>query len=352
MSETNEKKLYFASDYQEGMCEEILDRLAETNRIPVSGYGSDPYSESARAKIRAAMDAPDAEIYFLAGGTQTNAVAIAAALKNYEGVIAADTGHIAVHEAGAIEAGSHKVLTVKSENGKIDIKALRTMLEGFYADENHEHMVFPGLVYISQPTEYGTLYSLQELEELREICDARKIGLYADGARLAYALASAENDVSLADLARLTDMFYIGGTKCGAIAGEAFVVTAKYRIPHLLTTIKQRGALLAKGRLAGISFDTLFTDGLYERLGKRALMLADILKKSLAVMGWKVVSENPTNQIFVVISNRSYEKLKEKVVCSYWEPYDKDHTVIRFATSWATNEKDVEDLIRILKHLS
>ena len=226
------------------------------------------------------------------------------------------------------------------------------MLESFYADENHEHMVFPGLVYISQPTEYGTLYSLAELEELREICDAYKIGLYADGARLAYALACSENDVSLADLARLTDMFYIGGTKCGAIAGEAFVVTAKYRIPHLLTTIKQKGALLAKGRLAGISFDTLFTNGLYERLGKHALTLADTLRKSLASMGWEFVSKNPTNQIFVVISNSGYEKLKEDVVCSYWEPYDKNHTVIRLATSWATDERDVEELIRILKRLS
>ena len=347
----NEDKLFFASDYQEGMCEEILERLQETNRTPVSGYGSDVYSERAKAKIREAMEAEDAEVYFLAGGTQTNAVAIAAALKGYEGVIAADTGHIALHEAGAIEASGHKVLTVKGEYGKMKPEDLRAFLQAFFADENHEHMVFPGLVYLSHPSEYGTLYSRAELEAIRTVCDEYKIGLYVDGARLAYALAAKENDVSLPDLARLADMFYIGGTKCGAMLGEALVVTAKYRIPNLFTTIKQKGALLAKGRMVGISFETLFTGGLYEQIAKRALKNADVLRSALSSMGWTLVCKNPTNQIFTVIDNDSYEKLKEKVVFSYWEPYDKNHTVIRFATSWATDERDVEALIAILKEL-
>lgn len=344
-------KLYFASDYQEGMCEEILNRLKETNLVPVSGYGSDIYSESARTKIRENIEDAEAEIYFLTGGTQTNMLAISAVLKNYEGVIAAETGHIALHEAGAIEAAGHKVLPVKAENGKMNAKDVRAFLEAFYADENHEHMVFPGMIYISQPTEYGTLYSLAELEEMRRVSDEYGISLYADGARLAYALASKANDVSLADLSRLCDLFYIGGTKCGAIAGEALVVTSKRKIPHLLTTIKQNGALPAKGRLAGISFDVLFTDGLYERLGKHALAMADVLRNALTSMGWQFVSDNPTNQIFVVIANDRYAKLKEDVVCSYWEPYDENHTVIRLATSWATDERDVDELIRILRKL-
>ena len=347
-----EKKLYFASDYQEGMADEILARLQETNLTPTAGYGMDEFSESARNKIRKAIGIEDAEIYFLSGGTQTNAVVLAGLLKGYEGVIAADTGHIALHEAGAIEASGHKVLTVKGEYGKITPDGLSAWLKNFYSDGNHDHMVFPGAVYISQPTEYGTLYSLGELTKLRNICDEYNLKLYADGARLAYALACPQNNVTLEDLARLTDVFYIGGTKCGAIIGEALVITKKDLIPHFFTTIKQRGALLAKGRLCGLSFDTLFTDDLYVRLGKRALRMADFLRNALIRQGWRFALETATNQLFLVISNSKYEILQESVVCSYWEPYDLNHTVIRLATSWATNVPDVDELIRIMRDLA
>ena len=347
-----EEKLYFASDYQEGMADEILVRLQETNRTPTAGYGQDPYSESARTRIREAIGIPEAEIYFLSGGTQTNATVIDGLLRGYEGVIAADTGHIAMHEAGAIEFGGHKVLTVAGESGKIRADILAAWLKAFYQDGNHDHMVFPGMVYISQPTEYGTLYSLGELTELRGICDTYGLKLYVDGARLAYALASEENTVSLADLGRLCDVFYIGGTKCGAVIGEALVIAKPQLIPHFFTVIKQHGALLAKGRLAGVSFDTLFDGGLYERLGRRALRMADTLRKALVDQGWRFLFETSTNQIFLIIENGKYEKLQEDVVCSYWEPFDEKHTVIRLATSWATGEREIEQLIQIMKRLS
>lgn len=341
-------KLYFASDYQEGMAPEILNRLSETNLVPVSGYGTDEFSESARQKIRKACDSEDLDVYFLAGGTQANAVVISAVLRDYEGVVAADTGHVALHEAGAIEYTGHKVLTVKGDKGILRADALQEYLEAFYADRNHEHMVQPGMVYISQPTEYGTLYSRKELQALREVCDAYDIPLYVDGARMAYALACSENDVSLKELTELTDVFYIGGTKCGAIIGEAVVISNKKLVPHFFTTIKQHGALLAKGRLAGISFDTLFTDGLYERLGRHALDKAEEIRTSLRENNWQFFFETPTNQIFVVVDNETLKELDETVVYSYWEPFDSTHTVIRFATSWATSEEDTEALKKLI----
>ena len=344
-------KVYFASDYQEGMAPEILKNLETVNLVPVSGYGTDEFSESARMKIRDAIGRNDAEIYFLAGGTQANAVVISAALREYEGVVAADTGHVALHEAGAIEFTGHKVLTVKGDRGILRADALRETLETFYADGNHDHMVHPGMVYISHPTEYGTLYSKAELTALRRICDAYHLPLYVDGARLAYALACKENDVSLKDLAELADAFYIGGTKCGAILGEAVVILNKKLFPHFFTTVKLHGALLAKGRLAGISFDTLFTDGLYERLGAHALEKAAEIRAALAENNWQVFFETPTNQIFVVVDNDTLRKLDETVVYSFWEPYDESHTVIRFATSWATPDRDVEELIRIIRSM-
>ena len=342
-------KLFFASDYQEGMCEEILERLQQTNRIPTSGYGTDEYSEQARSRIKEACGAPDARIHFLSGGTQTNQTVIAAILREYEGVIAADTGHVSLHEAGAIEYTGHKVLTIPGDHGKVSANALKEYLEAFYADGNHEHMVQPGMVYISQPTEYGTLYSRQDLKELRSICDQYQLPLYADGARLAYALACSENDVTLKDLAQYCDVFYIGGTKCGAIIGEAVVILNPKLMPHFFTSVKQHGALLAKGRLLGISFDTLFTDGLYEALGKHALEKAEQIKHALAENNWQFFFETPTNQIFVVVDNETLKELDQKVVYSFWEPYDATHTVIRFATSWATTQEDVDALITLIQ---
>ncbi|MCR5236770.1 MAG: aminotransferase class V-fold PLP-dependent enzyme, partial [Lachnospiraceae bacterium] len=255
----------------EGAHPAILKKLVETNLERTAGYGYDDFSESARNKIREACAAPDADVYFLVGGTQTNAVMIDALLRPYQGVIAAKSGHISVHEAGAIEFGGHKVLEIDQRDGKIAVEDIERIIREYRQDENRDHMVMPGMVYISQPTEYGTLYSLTELKEISRVCRENHIPLYVDGARLAYALACPENDVTLKDLAMLCDAFYIGGTKCGALFGEAVVIPEHDYIPHLFTIIKQHGALLAKGRIAGLQFDTLFTGGLYDNIGKTAI---------------------------------------------------------------------------------
>ena len=279
--ENTESRLYFASDYMEGAHPAIMKKLMETNLEKTVGYGQDPYTEDAKEKIRKACNAPEAEVFLLVGGTQTNATVIDALLKSYQGVVAADTGHIATHESGAIEFGGHKVLTVPQKDGKISAAQIEKLVKDFYDDANYEHMVMPGMVYISQPTEYGTLYSREELAALSKVCRENHLPLYVDGARLAYALASPENDVTLTDLAELSDVFYIGGTKCGALFGEAVVIPQKGRIPHFFTIIKQHGALLAKGRIAGIQFGELFTDGLYLRIGKPAMEAAEQIKDAL-----------------------------------------------------------------------
>lgn len=340
--------LNFVNDYSEGVHEKILERLMETNREKLSGYGTDVYCESAKQKIREACECPEADIYFLVGGTQTNATVIDAMLAQYEGVVSAATGHIGTHEAGAIEASSHKVLAIPHENGKITAKAVKQYFADFYADGNHEHMVFPGMVYISQPTEYGTLYSKKELEELSEVCYQYDAPLYLDGARLGYGLASEENDVTLADIAALCDAFYIGGTKVGALCGEAVVFPKKNAPKHFMTIVKQHGALLAKGRLLGIQFDTLFTDNLYFAISKNAIKTANMLKTALKEKGYTFYIDSPTNQIFLVMEDERLKKLEQKVAVSFWEKADDSHTVIRLATSWATKEEEVQEMISIL----
>ena len=337
----------FENDYKQGAPPEILRRLAETNMEPLSGYGSDPYCESAREKIRKACGCENAEVYFLVGGTQTNAVVIDAMTKGYEGVVAADSGHIAIHEAGAVEFTGHKVLTVPGQNGKIDGKELRKYLQGFYQDENHEHMVFPGMVYISHPTEFGTLYTKEELRQISEVCREYEIPLYLDGARLGYGLMSRGTDVSLSDVAEFCDAFYVGGTKVGALCGEAVVFPGKAP-KHFLTVVKQHGALLAKGRLPGIQFDTLFTDDLYFRISSHAIEMAEKLKEVLREKGLPFAWESPTNQQFVVMEDEKMEQLRENVVFSFWEKADRDHTIVRFATSWGTKEEEIEELKRML----
>ena len=337
----------FENDYIQGAHPEILRRLAETNMEPLSGYGSDPYCESAREKIRKACGCENAEVYFLVGGTQTNAVVIDAMTKGYEGVVAVDSGHIAIHEAGAVEFTGHKVLTVPGQNGKIDGKELRKYLQGFYQDENHEHMVFPGMVYISHPTEFGTLYTKEELRQISEVCREYEIPLYLDGARLGYGLMSRGTDVSLSDVAEFCDAFYIGGTKVGALCGEAVVFPGKAP-KHFLTVVKQHGALLAKGRLLGIQFDTLFTDDLYFRISSHAIEMAEKLKEVLREKGLPFAWESPTNQQFVVMEDEKMEQLRENVVFSFWEKADRDHTIVRFATSWGTKEEEIEELKRML----
>ena len=343
-----EDKLFLASDYQEGMHPSILKRLGETNMMKTAGYGADEFCEAARGKIRAACASPDAAVHFLVGGTQTNATVIDALLKPYQGVVAAESGHISLHEAGAIESGGHKVLTLPHALGKLSAESVGAYCETYRQDVNHEHMVIPGMVYLSQPTEYGTLYSLAELEAIRAVCGAYRMLLYVDGARLAYGLAAPENDVTLPDLARLADAFYIGGTKCGAFLGEAVVIPDPSLTPHFFTVVKQHGALLAKGRLLGLQFDTLFTDGLYLEIGKPAIRSADKLRAVFAKAGYRLAFASPTNQIFVILENSEMARLQEKVIFSFWERFDETHTVVRFATSWATTEDDVEKLKAML----
>ena len=304
-------KLYFDSDYMEGAHPAILMRLSETNLEKTSGYGTDPHTASARDKIRAVCAAPEAEVFILAGGTQTNAAVIGALLKPWQGVLAAETGHISTHEAGAIEFTGHKVMTLPPELGKISAEQIEGALEGWAGDGNRDHMVMPGMVYLSQPTEYGTFYSLRELEAVSAVCRRFEVPLYIDGARLAYALACPENDVTLEDLARLCDIFYIGGTKCGALFGEAVVIPRPGLIPHFFTIIKQRGALLAKGRIAGLQFDTLFTDDLYRKIGANAIETAAVIKKTLSDNGYPFAIDSPTNQIFIVLTPEQKKKLTD-----------------------------------------
>jgi threonine aldolase len=340
--------LSFESDYLEGAREAVLQRLIETNREQVSGYGNDKYCESAKAKIKEQCKCPEAEVYFLVGGTQTNKTVIGTMLKAYEGVIAAATGHISTHEAGAIENTGHKVLEIKGCNGKLEAASLKKYLSDFYADRAHEHMVFPGMVYISYPTEYGTLYTRSELTELSSICSEYKIPLYLDGARLGYGLTSEGTDVSLPDIARLCDVFYIGGTKVGALCGEALVFTKNNAPAHFTNLIKKHGALLAKGRLLGVQFDALFTDDLYYKISRHAIEMAKLLRDAFKSKNYSFFIDSPSNQLFIVLDNIKMAELSEKVSFSFWERLDDSHTVVRFATSWATTEEAVSRLIALI----
>ena len=338
----------FESDYVAGAHPKVLQRFIETNLEALSGYGSDCYTKSACEKIKAACACEEADVFLLTGGTQTNAIVISTMLESYEGVLAADTGHVGCHEAGAIEYTGHKVLTLPNHQGKVDSAELKAYLQNFYADENHEHMVFPGMLYISHPTEYGTLYSKRELAELANICREYDIPLYMDGARLGYGLMSKETDVTLADIAMLCDVFYIGGTKVGALCGEAVVFTKNNMPKHFLTMVKQRGALVAKGRLLGVQFEALFTDDLYFEIGAHAIHMAEKLKEVLREKGCTFYLDSPTNQQFIVVENSKLQELGKKVTYSFWEKYDENHTVIRLATSWSTTEEDVEALREVL----
>lgn len=334
----------FESDYIMGAHPKILQRLAECNLEPMPGYGLDPYCERAKEKIRDACGLKEAEIFFLVGGTQANAVVISSMLRGYEGVVAAETGHINVHEAGAIEATGHKVLALPGHEGKINAGELEKFLQGFYQDSNHGHMVFPGMVYISHPTEYGTLYQKSELEAIAGTCRNYGLPLYLDGARLGYGLMSRESDMALPDIARICDVFYIGGTKVGALCGEAVVFPRKNAPKHFLTTVKQHGALLAKGRLLGVQFDALFTDSLYFALSRHAIEMAVQLKTILRDKGCTFYLESPTNQQFILFEDCELEELEQHVAVSFWEKPDAGHTIVRFATSWATKQEDLEQL--------
>jgi threonine aldolase len=338
----------FTCDYSEGAHPKILEQLAKTNFEQLPGYGMDHYCENAKAKIRMACEAPEAEVFFLVGGTQTNSTIIAAMLQDYEGVVSAETGHIGVHEAGAVEYTGHKVLTIPGHAGKIDPAELRAYLHATTTDPNYEHMVFPGMVYISFPSEYGTIYSRAELEEIHGIATEYGLPLFIDGARLGYGLASPACDVTLPELARLCDVFYIGGTKVGCFCGEAVVFPWGNAPKHFYTITKQHGAMLAKGRLLGIQFDTLFTDGLYFEISRHAIDMAMRLKTLLREKGCTFFLDSPTNQQFIVLENSKLAELGKHVSFDLWDRVDPSHTAIRLATSWATPPEHLEELKRWL----
>ena len=340
--------LSFECDYNFGAHPKILEALIRTNMEACQGYGSDIYTERAKEKIRKICDRENAEVHFLVGGTQTNRIVIASILEKYEGVIAATTGHISVHEAGAIEASGHKVLTLPGYDGKLRAQDIEKLMSNFLEDRAKEHCVFPGMVYISHPTEYGTLYSLDELTAISEVCHRYSPPLYIDGARLGYGLMSSDTNVSLHDIARLCDVFYIGGTKVGALCGEAVVFTHGNTPKHFFTTVKQNGALLAKGRLLGIQFDTLFTDNLYFEISENAIDRAEELKALFLEKGYTLFKNSPTNQQFIIMSDEKIEELSPLVRFEIWERVDETHCAVRFATSWATEKKDIDALAEIL----
>lgn len=337
--------LHFDSDYMEGAHPSILEALSKINFEQNPGYGTDAYCASAKEKIRKACGCPGADVYFLEGGTQTNSIVITSLLRPWEGVLSADTGHVSLHEAGAIEYHGHKVLTIPNTLGKISASQVRVYMEQFLADANHDHMVFPGMVYISHPTEYGTLYTKEELEQLHSVCREFSLPLFLDGARLGYGLAAADTDVTLETLAKTCDVFYIGGTKVGALFGEAVVVPDPAALPHFFTVIKQRGALLAKGWLLGLQFDCLFSGNRYLNISRHALVLAEKLKKALLEKGYPMYLDSPTNQQFVILTKEQKKRLSRIATFGFWENLDDGRCVVRFATSWATKEEDIDALI-------
>ena len=340
--------LSFESDYIIGAHERVLEALIKTNNEVLSGYGNDIHTKNAAELIKKACGTPDSEVFFLTGGTQANAVVIATMLQKYEGVISAKTGHIALHEVGAIEYTGHKVIELDGVEGKLPAENLTSYLEMFYGDENNSMMVQPGMVYISHPTEYGTLYSKNELLKLREICDKYGMKLFLDGARLGYGLMSRETDVTLQDIATICDVFYIGGTKVGALCGEA-VVFAKGQTPKFFRSqTKQHGAMLAKGRLTGVQFEALFEDGLQFEKSKNAIERAEELKELFTSRGYEFFLNSPTNQQFIILTNEQMEKISSKCRFGFWERLDENRCVVRFATSFATTKEDMEALAKII----
>ena len=342
----------FESDYLEGALPEVMRALNETNLVQTPGYGEDEYCAAAAAKIREKCAAPEAAVHFLIGGTQVNFTFIAAALRPHQAAIAAASGHIAVHESGSVEATGHKVVALPcGVDGKISAAQVRECVEAHWADSTHEHQPQPKLVYISQPTENGTIYSLAELEALSAVCREKGLIFFVDGARLGTALVCPGADASLADLARLADAFYIGGTKLGALFGEALVITNPALNRDFRYIEKQRGGMLAKGRLLGVQFGALMTGGLYERTARREVELAWRLRRAFEEKGWPLYCDSPTNQQFPIVPDAALEKLAEKYSFSDWARIDETHRAVRFCTSWATKEEDVSALIKDIRAL-
>ncbi len=341
--------LYFDSDYMAGAHPMVMQRLIDTNMEHTVGYGCDQYTQQAKQLIRKACNAPNARIFFLTGGTQTNATIIDGILDRHEGVLATESSHINVHEAGAIEATGHKILTLPQHDGKVWASEVKQYIKTFYSDETYEHMVAPGMLYISFPTEYGTTYSLSELEDLSNVCHKANIPLFIDGARLGYGLNAEGGDVTLPDIARLCDVFYIGGTKVGTLFGEAVVITNPSILRNIFPLIKQHGALLAKGRLLGLQFLTLFENNLYNEISLHAVKLAIKLRQIFIENGYITAVNSNTNQQFFILPNTLIDRLKENISFELWGPRGETHSIVRFVVSWATSEKNIDDLKILLE---
>ncbi|MDE6549010.1 MAG: aminotransferase class I/II-fold pyridoxal phosphate-dependent enzyme [Muribaculaceae bacterium] len=344
--------IYFNCDYMAGAHPEVLEALCDTNLIKSVGYGFDSFTSEARAVILKACGLEEGEVFFLQGGTQTNKTVIDRLLSRNDGVVCCESGHINVHEAGAIEADGHKVMALAGNNGKLDASALERYMEDFYRDETNEHMVRPAMVYISHPTEYGTLYIRNELEAIRDVCRKYSMPLYVDGARLAYGLAAEVTDVSLRDIAEIADVFYIGGTKCGALFGEAVVTRHAHLLPRFMSVMKLHGALLAKGRLLGVQFLALFKDDLYLRIGLHADRLAMKLKEGMRERGYRIFIDSPTNQQFFILPNSLIDKLSESVGFELWGPRGENESIVRFVTDWSTTEEDIISLLGLCSYPS
>lgn len=340
--------IYFDSDYMVGAHPDVLRRLNETNCLHTPGYGRDEFTEKAKRLVLEACGIERGDVYFLEGGTQANAVVIDRLLDHNDGVVAADTAHINVHEAGAIEATGHKVIALPNHDGKLKAEDIDQYIKDFYNDGTNHYMVRPAMVYISYPTELGTIYSRDELASIGEVCRKRDIPLYIDGARLAYGLAADGAELTLKDIAAMCDVFYIGGTKCGALFGEAVVTRRPELLPRFVSLIKLRGATLAKGRLLGVQFAALMSGGLYERIGTHAVQLAIKLKKGFVKKGYKMYIDSPTNQQFFVLPNDKIAELKLLASFELWGPPGEHETPVRFVTDWATTEADVDALIEAL----
>ena len=340
--------ILFQSDYTEGACPEILNRLVETNMEQTPGYSEDEHCMRAAQLIQKECNAPEAKVHFLVGGTQTNMTVIGAALRPYQGVLSAQTGHIHVHETGAVESLGYKILALPEVDGKIKAEQVDEACTLHKNDGAFEHMVQPKMVYISQPTELGTLYTKQELMDLRSVCDKHDLYLFVDGARLGYGLAAKGNDVTMEDLAKLTDVFYIGGTKVGAMFGEAVVITNPALKRDFRYMIKQRGGMLAKGRLLGLQFEALFTEGLYLKIGEEAVRKALRLREIFEENGFPAAMDSPTNQQFFVLPNSVIDRLKENASFELWGPRGETETTVRFVTGWSTTDEDIETLKRLI----
>ena len=336
--------IYFNSDYLEGAHPSIMVKMAETNMVQTVGYGEDEYCEAAREKIKVACQAPEADVHFLVGGTQTNTTVIAAILRPWQGVISAVSGHINCHEAGAIESTGHKVITLPTDNGKITAQQVADYVEWHKNDESTEHIVQPGMVYISHPTEAGTLYTRAELTELYDTCRRYGLPLYIDGARLGYGLAAEESDMTLPEFARLCDVFYIGGTKVGALFGEAVVIMNESLKKDFRFIMKQRGGRLAKGRLLGIQFDALFTDDLYFKISRHAIEMAHQIRDIFVSAGYPLLFDSPTNQQYPIMPDAELAEIGKSFGYEYWERVDKTHSGVRFCASWATTQENVDAL--------